>query len=124
MSNVVVMLSESDAKWLDEFLQAEYKREGFRPHEPRKPEVQSVGAAVQDAITASVDDFTMPSQRQRVIAEKKGWDARAVKLSNFIGENPFFAKLDLEEQERLKEQCEIMWQYSELLGSRIAAYAG
>lgn len=59
MSNVVVTLSESDAKWLDEFLQAEYKREGFRPHEKPKPEVQSIGAAVQRAIAANVHQQTL-----------------------------------------------------------------
>ena len=123
MSSVIIILNEPDAKWLDEFLQSEYKREGFRPHEPRKPELQSVGAAVQAAISPPIDDNDIPTQKQRVIAEKKGWDSRAVKLSNFIGENPFFAKLGPDEQERLKEQCEIMWQYSEILGKRIAAFA-
>ena len=33
-----------------------------------------------------------------------------------------FPELDPEEQERMKEQCEIMRQYSEILGKRIAAF--
>lgn len=61
--------------------------------------------------------------QQRVVDEKKELDDKATKLSNFIGENPIFANIDAEEQERLKEQCEIMWQYSEILGKRIAAFA-
>jgi len=47
---VIVDLSLSDAAWLDQWMQDEYKREGFRPHERRKPEVVEVGAAVQAAI--------------------------------------------------------------------------
>lgn len=30
--------------------------------------------------------------------------------------------LDAAEQERLKEQNDVMWQYSEILGARIAAF--
>ena len=43
-------------------------------------------------------------------------------LSNFIGKSPVFETLDQAEQERLKEQNEVMWQYSEILGARIAAF--
>jgi hypothetical protein len=64
----------------------------------------------------------MELHQQRVIDEKRDLDEKATKLSNFIGLNPIFANIDTEEQERLKEQCEIMWQYSEILGKRIAAF--
>ena len=63
----------------------------------------------------------LPHQ-QRVIDEKKELDDKATKLSQFIGTNPVFETIDDEEQERMKEQCEIMWQYSEILGKRIAAF--
>ena len=51
--------------------------------------------------------------QQRVVDEKAELDTKAAALSNFIGENPIFATIDAAEQERLKEQCELMWQYSE-----------
>ena len=60
--------------------------------------------------------------QERVVQEKKDLDEKAQKLSDFIGTNPTFATIDPAEQERLREQCEIMWQYSEILGQRIAAF--
>ncbi len=64
----------------------------------------------------------MEPHQQRVVDEKLELDEKATKLSNFIGSNPIFANIDAAEQERLREQCEIMWQYSEILGKRIAAF--
>lgn len=60
--------------------------------------------------------------QQRVVDEKAELDTKATALSNFIGENPVFATIDAAEQERLREQCEVMWQYSEILSARIAAF--
>lgn len=60
--------------------------------------------------------------QQRVIDEKAELDKKAKALSEFIGMNSLFDKLDPDEQERMKEQCEIMWQYSEILERRIAAF--
>jgi hypothetical protein len=65
----------------------------------------------------------MLPHQQRVVDEKNELDVKAKALSNFIGNNPAFDGIDAEEQERMKEQCEIMWQYSEILGKRIAAFA-
>jgi hypothetical protein len=64
----------------------------------------------------------MLPHQQRVIDEKAELDERATKLSNFISTCPVFESLDPAERERMKEQCEIMWQYSEILGKRIAAF--
>lgn len=64
----------------------------------------------------------MQPHQTRVVDEKKELDERATKLSAFIGTSPIFKTLDAAEQERMKEQCEIMWQYSEILGKRIAAF--
>ena len=64
----------------------------------------------------------MEPHQQRVVDERIELDERAKKLSDFIGLNPVFETIDAEEQERMKEQCEIMWQYSEILGKRIAAF--
>lgn len=64
----------------------------------------------------------MQPHQQRVVDEKTELDEKATALSNFIGTSPIFETLDPAEQARLKEQCEIMWQYSEILGQRIAAF--
>jgi len=64
----------------------------------------------------------MQQYQQRVIDEKTEIDARAKALGEFIGRNPVFETIDPEEQERMKFQNGIMWQYSEILGDRIAAF--
>jgi hypothetical protein len=60
--------------------------------------------------------------QQRVVDEKVELDKKAHALSEFIGHNPTFDTLDPEEQGRLKEQNDIMWQYSEILGKRIKRF--
>lgn len=65
----------------------------------------------------------MQPHQQRVVDEKAELDKKANALSQFIGTNPVFESLDKAEQERLREQCEIMWKYSEILGARIAAFS-
>jgi hypothetical protein len=62
-----------------------------------------------------------PHQR-RVIGEKEELDKKANALSQFIGHNDTFTSLPETEQELLREQWEIMWQYSEILGKRIAGF--
>lgn len=64
----------------------------------------------------------MAPHQQRVIDEKNELDERAHKLSQFIGNNPTFEDLDPAEQERMKVQNDLMWQLSEVLGHRIAAF--
>ena len=64
----------------------------------------------------------MKPHQQRVVDEKTELDKKANALSLFIGVNPIFGGIDPDEQDRLREQCEIMWQYSEILGKRIAAF--
>jgi len=64
----------------------------------------------------------MQEYQQRVVTEKEELDVKAKALSEFIGNNKAFDLIESEEQERMKEQCEIMWQYSEILGARIAAF--
>lgn len=64
----------------------------------------------------------MQDFQQRVVDEKNELDEKAHKLSDFIGNSPLFEKIDPAEQERMKEQNDIMWQYSEILGKRIAAF--
>lgn len=64
----------------------------------------------------------MEPHQQRVVDEKTELDKKASSLSAFIGNSPVFLGIDPAEQERMKEQCEIMWEYSEILGKRIAAF--
>lgn len=64
----------------------------------------------------------MQPHQQRVVDEKAELDDKARKLSDFIGNNGIFLTLDPTEQEHLKEQNDIMWKYSEILGARIAAF--
>lgn len=64
----------------------------------------------------------MQPHQQRVVDEKTELDKKAEALSDFIGNSPIFETLDAEEQERMKEQNDIMWQYSEILGARISAF--
>jgi hypothetical protein len=65
----------------------------------------------------------MQLHQQRVVDEKNELDEKAKKLSQFIGESHIFPTLDFNEQERLRIQNDLMWQYSEILGQRIAAFA-
>ncbi len=65
---------------------------------------------------------TIPPHQQRVIDEKTELDVKAQKLSLFISESPIFTTLHLDEQERMKKQNDIMWQYSEILNERINAF--
>lgn len=62
--------------------------------------------------------------QQRVVAEKEELDKKATALSQFIGHSDIFPTLNQAEQERLREQNDVMWQYSEILGARIAAFGG
>jgi hypothetical protein len=64
----------------------------------------------------------LPPHQQRVLDEKQDLDIKASALSQFIGNNPIFNTLDAAEQERFKEQNDLMWQYSEILGARINAF--
>jgi len=66
--------------------------------------------------------MTYQPHQQRVVDEKTELDKKAHALSQFIGLSPIFGTLDADEQERLKEQNDVMWQYSEILGARIAAF--
>lgn len=61
--------------------------------------------------------------QQRVVDEKTELGTKAQALSQFISSNPIFEKLDAAEQERLREQNDVMWRYFEILDARIAAFA-
>ena len=60
--------------------------------------------------------------QQRVVDEKAELETRVNKLNDFIAHSEIFPTLPADEQERLKRQNDIMWQYFEVLGERIAAF--
>lgn len=60
--------------------------------------------------------------QQRVVDEKAELDKKAHALSDFIGNSPIFPTLERAEQSRLREQNDVMWLYSEILGRRIEAF--
>lgn len=64
----------------------------------------------------------MKPHQQRVVDEKDELETRVNKLNDFIAHSEIFPTLPAEEQERLKRQNDIMWQYLEVLGERIAAF--
>jgi hypothetical protein len=57
----------------------------------------------------------------RVVAEKHDLDGRLQKLEVFIA-GPTFKMLDVEEQARMTRQADLMFQLSQVLGERIAAF--
>ena len=64
----------------------------------------------------------MKDYQKRVVQEKIELDKNATKLSEFIGNNSMFLDISNPEQELMKEQCETMWQLSEILGKRIELF--
>lgn len=79
-------------------------------------------AYLHELLITAAPTTKLKSHQQRVVDEKAELDTKATALSKFIGESQIFPTIDAAEQERLKEQCEVMWQYSEILGARIADF--
>lgn len=63
----------------------------------------------------------MQAHQQRVVDEKTELDGKLTKLTAFY-DTPVFAGLDKEEQNRLTRQGQVMSEYSDILGQRIAAF--
>jgi len=64
----------------------------------------------------------MKDFQQRVIDELNELEEKANSLNEFIAYSDLFLGLDSKEQERLRLQLDIMWQYVEILRERIAAF--
>lgn len=60
--------------------------------------------------------------QQRVVDEQSALDDKILKLTEFIVGATMFEKLPADEQDRLRKQKDLMAQYSEVLGERIAAF--
>jgi hypothetical protein len=63
----------------------------------------------------------MQAYQQRVVDEKTALDDKLAKLNHFFHAEQF-AKLDADEQNRLRRQSGFMGSYSAVLGERIAAF--
>ena len=63
----------------------------------------------------------MAPHQQRVVDEKNELDEKLTKLVAFFS-NPLWATLPSDEQARLSRQSEVMREYSDILGERIAAF--
>ena len=107
----------------DEGFLVEYT-DGGKPNDPRhegyiswSPKEQFEGAyREREAVEG------LQPHQQRVVDEKADLHEKANALSQFIGHSPIFAKLDTAEQERLKLQNDLMWQYLEVLTERVTAF--
>jgi hypothetical protein len=67
--------------------------------------------------------LNLQPHQQRVVLEKQQLDLKIEALSSFIKlDNRLFSDLPIEECNRLTQQYEIMQQYSDILGQRIAAF--
>lgn len=64
----------------------------------------------------------MKEYQARVIEEKEALDKKRDKLIDFMGTADFDA-LPKDEQRRMQNQGDVMWQYSEILGERIANFS-
>lgn len=64
----------------------------------------------------------IPEYQQRVIDERSALQVKAEALSKFIGHNPILSEIDPIDLELLKEQCEVMWLYYEILSKRIQRF--
>ena len=71
--------------------------------------------------TTKEETMNLSPHQQRVVTEKAELDDKRAKLNGFF-ESAIFAGLPKEEQSRLWRQSEVMEDYSEVLGKRIAAF--
>ena len=63
----------------------------------------------------------MQPHQERVVVEKAELDERLAKLKAFLGSEAIM-KVAEDEQDRLDRQADIMAEYSDILGERIAAF--
>lgn len=64
----------------------------------------------------------MQPHEERVVAERKDLGEKLTKLSAFISGSEAFRTLDIEDQQLLREQRDVMTEYSDILGKRIARF--
>lgn len=78
-------------------------------------------AATYDAVPA-VPNADLPPHQQRVLDEVRELTERLSKLDAFILDNPLYAGLPTDEQDRLRKQSQAMATYAGILNERIAQF--
>ena len=63
----------------------------------------------------------LPHQ-QRVVDERNSLYDKTIKLNEFVGSSGIFENLEISDQEDLKIQLDIMFQYLEVLDKRIKKF--
>lgn len=76
----------------------------------------------EDWIVLGEEETVFLPHQQRVVDEKIELDKKRALLDNFIGNNPIYKTLSIEEQFRLSDQYMYMSQYSEVLTKRIGEF--
>ena len=64
----------------------------------------------------------MKPYQERVVTEKNQLDQRIENLSDFIRDNDLYLDLPEDEQARMTRLLDVMGEYSDILGERIAAF--
>lgn len=64
----------------------------------------------------------LQQHQQRVIEERNDLQSKLMALHGFICKGSVFETLDVSEQDRLREQANIMGQYDDILKARIDAF--
>jgi hypothetical protein len=70
----------------------------------------------------SQQERQMQPHQERVVAESNELRERVTKLTAFISGNETFGKLDAKDQSLLRQQRDIMTEYLDVLGERIARF--
>lgn len=65
----------------------------------------------------------MQPHQERVVAESNEFRERLTKLTAFISRDEIFKSLDAEDQDLLRRQRNLMGDYLDVLGERIARFA-
>jgi hypothetical protein len=63
--------------------------------------------------------MSLEPYQQRVLKEQEDLYVKVQALNEFVAYSDKFEELPLVEQELLKQQNEVMWEYWEILGKRI-----
>lgn len=69
-----------------------------------------------------MEEKILQPHEQRVVEERNDLKTKTEKLNEFIGHNDMFEKLSDVDQEDLKVQLDIMFQYLEVLDKRISRF--
>ena len=75
-----------------------------------------------DSLGREIQAKAIPAHQQRVLDEVRELTERLSKLDAFILDNPLYAGLPTDEQDRLRKQSQAMATYAGILNERIAQF--